>query len=227
MGLMGTRKSGKSKNAARGASVTNSAVAQTGPGGPGGTPAGAVTPEPETPAATPNESHRRAEKKRDGGASSPGTTESSARSGARLNLSLGGMLEDSPTSDWRIGKRSSADDDPRTLAELAEAVMKAAGETGEEPASPHADSPGGSRLAETQEDDVISGEPGASDEPQPSDERSRRGWVAFIPLIILFLVIGLASAHLGLGIGKFGGGSSAGGGGAELVSGGNTEPSPR
>lgn len=229
---MGTRKSGKRKKAVRRKPATDPAAAQTVPDGPGDTPAEAAIPEPESPASAPSEFHHESGTTHVSGTTSPGAGEPRAKSGRRLNLSLGGMLEEAPTSDWLAGKPHSSHEDQRTLAELAEAVMRAAGEAeaSEEPTSPqtepNAGPEGGMPVTEMRAEDSTSDELDASDEPETSDARSRRGWLSFVPLIALLLVIGLAATRFAPAIGEFGGSAEGeDGGGADLVSGDVAEPS--
>jgi hypothetical protein len=117
-------------------------------------------------------------------------------------MSPDGLLEERPTSGWQTSKRSSFEEDSRSLGELAEDVMKAAAE--ELASAPEAavDTPEAEEREVTPANEGSEDEPGGSGPPAASDEPSRGGWASLIVVVILLFVAGAGVLALGPGTGK-------------------------
>lgn len=112
-----------------------------------------------------------------------------------IRMSPDGLLEEQP-SDWPKSNSNPFDDDPRTLAELAADVMKAAAEasTTDESLRPGQISDGESRPPEQHAseptDDAIGDDAGVADVPELPADRPGKRWAALIVVVILLLAAG-------------------------------------
>ncbi len=126
-----------------------------------------------------------------------------------IRMSADGLLEEQP-SDWPKSNSNPLKDDPRTLAELAADVMKAAAEasTADESLRPgelsDVESRPANQHASEPTDDAIGDDAGVADVPELASDRSRNRWAALIVVIIVLLAAGGSFLWFDPSIGRLG-----------------------
>ncbi len=145
-----------------------------------------------------------------------------------IRMSPDGLLEEQP-SNWAKSKSTPHEDDPRTLAELAEDVMRAAAEasTTNESLRPDEVADGESKPAEQRSseptDDQIEGDAAVADAPQLPADRSRNRWAA--PIVVLILLFAAGGGLLWFDTSIVGSGADSGVDGGSAATTGDTAAS--